>query len=64
MHQRFVTCMGLLSVLLGTSVPAASQIYETSKPTVGNQAKAWTVPRKPDGRPISKAPGAMPAIHR
>jgi hypothetical protein len=43
--------MGLLSVLLGTSVPAASQIYETSKPTVSNKAKAWTAPRKPDGHP-------------
>lgn len=51
MRHRFLTCMGLLSVLLWTSVPAASQIYPTAKPTVSNQAKNWTAPRKPDGRP-------------
>jgi hypothetical protein len=52
MRQRFLMCMGLLSVLLGASVPSASQVYATSKPAaVSNQAKAWTVPRKPDGRP-------------
>ena len=51
MRHRFLTCMGLLSVLLGTSVPAVSQAFATSKPAVRNQAKVWTAPRKPDGRP-------------
>src|SRR5262249_35913018 len=51
MRQRFLNCLGLLSVLLGTSIPAASQAFATSKPAVSNQAKAWTAPRKSDGHP-------------
>jgi hypothetical protein len=52
MRQRFLMCTGFLAVLLGIPLPAASQVYATSKPAaVSNQAKAWTAPRKPDGHP-------------
>jgi hypothetical protein len=51
MRHRFLMCIGLLAALLETSVPAASQIYATSKPAVSNEAKGWTAPRKLDGRP-------------
>lgn len=52
MRQRFLTFVGLLSLVLVASPPAAAQAYSTAaKPAVHNPAGPWTAPRMPDGHP-------------
>ena len=52
MRQFFLTCVGLVLLVLAAPLATVAQVYSTSaKPAANNETKTWTAPRKADGRP-------------